>query len=157
MGVDSSLAADLSRLWRELGTILASRRLLASLSGEAAGRLTPTKLRGLQLLAEGGGRLRIGDLAARMAVDETTATRLADRLEAMGAATRERDAADRRATVVVLTPEGERLAAEAARRHRDFVGEVLATLDPDERAELVRLTEKATGALRARSEELAAK
>src|SRR4029077_5394521 len=87
MGVDSSLAADLSRSWRELGTILSRRRLRASLSGEAGGRLTPTKLRALELLAERGG-LRIGDLAAGMAVDETTATRLADRLEAMGAATR---------------------------------------------------------------------
>jgi DNA-binding MarR family transcriptional regulator len=157
MGVDASLAADLSRLWRELGTILASRRLLASLSREDAGRLTPTKLRGLQLLAESGGGLRIGDLAAGMAVDETTATRLADRLEAMGAATRERAADDRRATVVVLTPEGKRLAAEAAQRHQDFVRDVLAALDPDERTELVRLTEKAAAALRARSEELAAR
>src|SRR5215471_14260396 len=156
MGVDDSLAADLSRLWRELGTILASRRLLASLSGEGARRLTPTKLRALHLLAESGG-LRIGDLAAGMAVDETTATRLADRLEAMGAATRERHENDRRATVVALTPEGESLAAEAAQRHRDFVRDVLATLDPDERAELVRLTEKATAALRARSEELTAR
>jgi len=156
MGAADSLAADLSRCWRELGTILASRRLLASLSGEAAGRLTPTKLRGLQLLAERGG-LRIGELADRMAVDETTATRLVDRLEAMGAATRERAEEDRRATVVVLTAEGERLAAEAARRHQDFVRDVLATLDADERAELVRLTEKAAAALRARSEELAAR
>ena len=156
MGVDSALAADLSRYWRELGTVLASRRLLASLSGEATGRLTPTKLRALELLAERGG-LRISELAAGMAVAETTATRLADRLETMGAATRERAADDRRATVVVLTPEGERLAADAARRRQEFVRDVLATLDPDERAELVRLTAKATTALRARSEELAAK
>ena len=156
MDVDSSLAADLSRCWRELGTVLASRRLLASLSGENAGRLTPTKLRALELLAERGG-LRIGDLAAGMAVDETTATRLANRLEAMGAASREQAPDDRRATVVALTPDGERLAADAAERRREFVSEVLATLDPDERTELVRLTEKATVALRARSEELAAR
>jgi DNA-binding MarR family transcriptional regulator len=154
MGVDSSLAAELSRCWRELGTVLASRRLLASLSGGAAGSLTPTKLRALELLAE-RGPLRIGDLAAGMAVDETTATRLADRLEAMGAASRERAEDDRRATVVALTPDGQELAADAARRRQEFVRDVLATLDPDERAELVRLTEKATVALRARSEELA--
>ena len=83
-----------------------------------------------------------------MAVDETTTTRLADRLGAIGAATRERRGEDRRATTVVLTPVGERLAADAARRHREFVGEVLETLDPEERTELVRLTEKATEALR---------
>jgi len=156
MGVDASLAADLSRCWRELGTVLASRRLLASLSGEAAGRLTPTKLRALELLAE-SGPLRISDLAAGMAVDETTATRLADRLETMGAASRERADDDRRVTVVALTTEGQELAADAARRRREFVRDVLATLDPDERTELVRLTEKATAALRARSEELSAR
>jgi DNA-binding MarR family transcriptional regulator len=156
MSADESLAADLSRLWRELGTVLASRRLLASLSGEAARRLTPTKLRALELLAERGG-LRIGDLAACMAVDETTATRLADRLESMGAAARAPHAGDRRATIVELTPDGERLAGDAARRRREFVRDVLEALDPEEREELVRLTEKATAALRKRSEELAAR
>jgi len=153
---DAALAAELSRCWRELGTVLASRRLLASLGGETSGRLTPTKLRALELLAESGG-LRIGELAAGMAVDETTATRLADRLETMGAATREAHSSDRRSTVVVLTREGARLAADAAQRHRAFVAEVLQTLDPEERVELVRLTEKATASLRARSDELAAR
>ena len=71
--------------------------------------------------------------------------------------TRERADDDRRVTVVALTPDGQRLAADAARRRREFVRDVLATLDRDERAELVRLTEKATAALRARSEELAAR
>jgi DNA-binding MarR family transcriptional regulator len=136
--------------------VLASRRFLASLGGETSGRLTPTKLRALELLAESGG-LRIGDLAAAMAVDETTATRLADRLETMGAAARRAHSSDRRSTVVVLTRDGERLAADAAQRHRAFVAEVIQTLDPEERVELVRLTEKATASLRARSEELAAR
>ena len=90
-------------------------------------------------------------------VDETTATRLADRLEAMGVARRRRDAADRRATEVVLTPSGERLAAEMSKRRLEFFRDVLASLDPDERGELVRLTAKATAALRARSEELVAR
>lgn len=152
----TSLASELSRDWRELGGILSSRRLLASLSAGADARLTPTKLRALDALAEGGG-LRVSDLAARMSVDETTATRLADRLEAMGVARRSRDAADRRATEVVLTPSGERLAAEMSKRRLEFFRDVLASLDPDERGELVRLTAKATAALRARSEELVAR
>jgi len=150
----SALALELSRCWRELGGILASRRLLASLGGGSGLPLTPTKLRALDVLAESGG-MRIGDLAAGMAVDETTATRLADRLEAMGVAARERVPDDRRATLVVLTPEGERLVADVAARRREFFRDVLEALDPDERAELVRLTAKATEALRVRSEELA--
>lgn len=150
-----ALAFELSRDWRELGGILSSRRLLASLSAGADARLTPTKLRALDALADGG--LRVSDLASRMSVDETTATRLADRLEAMGVARRRRDPADRRATEVVLTRSGERLAAEMSKRRLEFFRDVLAALEPDEREELVRLTAKATAALRARTEELVAR
>jgi DNA-binding MarR family transcriptional regulator len=149
----SGPAEQLSRSWRELGGILASRRLWSSLG---ASRLTPTKLRAVDLLGESGG-LRIRELAAGMAIDETSATRLVDRLEAIGVAVRTAASEDRRATVVVLTAQGERVLAEMARRRRAFFRDVLAALDPDEREELVRLTAKATAALRARSEELAAR
>ena len=74
------LAAELSTCWRELGTILASRRLHASLHPELGSKLTPSKLRALALISESGG-LRIGELADRVGVDDTTATRMVDRLE----------------------------------------------------------------------------
>ena len=70
-----SLAAELSTYWLELGSILASRRLQASLHPELGSKLTPSKLRALDLLAEHGG-LRIGELADRVGVDDTTATRM---------------------------------------------------------------------------------
>jgi len=149
----TALAGELSRSWRELSSILAGRKLVASLGGATGSQLTPTKLRALDLLAESGG-LRVGDLAEGMAVDETSATRLVDRLEAMGVAKREPDRLDRRATEVVLTRAGERLIADVSHRREKFFRDVLAALDPDERDELVRLTAKATEALRARSEEL---
>ncbi|HZQ89491.1 MAG TPA: MarR family transcriptional regulator [Gaiellaceae bacterium] len=146
------LAAQLSRSWRELGSVLASRRLLASIGNPADARLTPTKLRALDLIAEHGG-VRIGDLAAGVFVDETTATRLVDRLEAMGVAVRVPVPGDRRGTEVVLTAEGERLAADMAERRQEFFREVLEALDPEERAELVRLSVKATASLRERAHE----
>jgi hypothetical protein len=43
------------------------------------------------------------------------------------------------------------------KRRAAFFRDVLAALDPDERGDLVRLTAKATAALRARSEELVAR
>jgi DNA-binding MarR family transcriptional regulator len=148
----AALASELSRSLRELGGLLASRRLLASIGHSSELRLTPTKLRALDLIAEKGG-LRIGDLAAGLYVDETTATRLVDRLENMGVAARARVAGDRRGTDVVLTRSGERLAAEVSDRRQKFFRDVLGALDPDERAELVRLIGKATEAMRAHSEE----
>jgi DNA-binding MarR family transcriptional regulator len=99
----------------------------------------------------------VGELAGRLAVDDTTATRLVDRLEQLGVAERRSEPADRRATAVGLTPAGEQLMAGVASQRQLFFREVLAALDPDERAELVRLTEKAANALQARSEELAAR
>src|SRR5580704_9195909 len=96
------LAVELSHDWRELGRTLTSRRLLASLHPGLPSKLTPTKLHALDVLAEHGA-LRIGELADRVGLDETTATRLVDRLEAAGIASRRSEQGDRRVTVVELT------------------------------------------------------
>jgi DNA-binding MarR family transcriptional regulator len=148
------LAAELSQCWHELGAVLRSRKLLASLHPGAAGQLTPSKLRALDLLAESGS-LRVGELADRVGVDDTTATRLVDRLEATGLATRRSEPGDRRATTVELTPAGAELVAGIAAQRQLFFCDILAGLEPDERAELVRLTAKAAVSLREQSEELA--
>jgi DNA-binding MarR family transcriptional regulator len=147
------LAAELSTCWRELGSILASRRLHASLHPELGTSLTPSKLRALELLAEHDG-LRVGELADRVGVDDTTATRLVDRLEQLGLAERHSEERDRRAILVGLTAEGRELVAGVSAQRQQFFADVLATLDADERVQLVRLTEKAALALRARSQEL---
>jgi DNA-binding MarR family transcriptional regulator len=148
------LAAELSTCWRELGTILASRRLHAYLHPELGTKLTPSKLRALELLAQHDG-LRVGELADRVGVDDTTATRLVDRLEELGLAERHSAEGDRRAILVGLTADGRELVAGVSAQRQQFFADVLATLDPDERVQLVRLTEKAALALRTRSEELA--
>ena len=147
------LADDLSRYWRELGRTLTSRRLVASLQPSAGAPLTPTKLHALDVVAEQGG-CRIGDLARRLGLDDTTATRLVDRLETAGLAARQSEEGDRRAIVVALTPAGEKLVRQTQARRRTFFRDVLGALEPDERNELVRLTAKAAEALRTRSEEL---
>ena len=149
------LAGDLSRSWHDLGRVLASRRLLASLH-PGAPTLTPTKLRALDVIGEGDG-VRVGELADRIGIDETTATRLVDRLETAGLAERRSAADDRRVTLVRLTHPGGVLVKDVARRRQRFFCDVLAALEPDERAELVRLTAKAAEVLRERSEELTAR
>jgi len=151
-----SLAVELSTCWRELGTTLASRRLHASLHPELGRQLTPSKLRALDLLAE-HGELRIGELADRLGVDDTTATRLVDRLERLGLAERGSVEGDRRATAVELSADGQELMAGVVAQRQQFFVDVLTALEPEERVQLVRLTEKAALALRARSEELVAR
>ena len=149
------LAGELSHSWHDLGRMLASRRLLASLH-PGAPTITPTKLRALDVIGEEGG-VRIGELADRIGIDETTATRLVDRLEAGGVAERRSAEGDRRAIMVDLTPAGVVLVKAVGRRRQRFLCEVLTALEPDERTELVRLTTKAAAALRDRSEELTAR
>jgi DNA-binding MarR family transcriptional regulator len=150
------LAAELSQCWRELGAILASRRLHASLHPELGMKLTPSKLRALDLLAAQGG-LRVGELADRVGVDDTTATRLVDKLEELGLAERRGAEGDRRAILVGLTPAGLRLVTGVAAQRQQFFADVLGALEPDERVQLLRLTEKAALALSARSRELVAR
>jgi DNA-binding MarR family transcriptional regulator len=147
------LAAELATCWRELGTILASRRLHASLHPELGAKLTPSKVRALALIGESGG-LRIGELADRVGVDDTTATRMVDRLEELGVAERRAAEGDRRATLVDLTDEGRALMRGVAEQRLLFFSDVLDALDPEEREQLVNLTAKAALALRARSEAL---
>ena len=118
--------------------------------------LTPTKLRALDVINEEGG-VRVGELADLIGIDETTATRLVDRLEAAGVAERQTAAGDRRVTVVGLTPDGVALVRKLAQRRQRFLCEVLTALEPEERTELVRLTAKAAASLRNRSEELTAR
>jgi DNA-binding MarR family transcriptional regulator len=146
-------ADELSRYWRELGRTLTSRRLVASLQPSSGVPLTPTKLHALDVLAEKGG-CRIGDLARRLGLDDTTATRLVDRLETAGLASRKSEEGDRRAIVVGLTSAGEKLVRQTHARRQRFFQDVLAALEPDEQDELVRLTAKAAAALQSRSEEL---
>jgi DNA-binding MarR family transcriptional regulator len=147
------LAAELATCWRELGTILASRRLHASLHPELGAKLTPSKVRALALIGESGG-LRIGELADRVGVDDTTATRMVDRLEELGVAERRGAEGDRRATLVGLTDEGRGLMRGVAEQRLLFYCDVLDALDPEEREQLVNLTAKAALVLRARSEAL---
>jgi DNA-binding MarR family transcriptional regulator len=147
------LAAELATCWRELGTILASRRLHASLHPELGAKLTPSKVRALALIGESGG-LRIGELADRVGVDDTTATRMVDRLEELGVAERRGAEGDRRATLVDLTDEGRGLMRGVAEQRLLFYCDVLDALDPEEREQLVNLTAKAALVLRARSEAL---
>ncbi len=66
------------------------------------------------------GELRVGDLAARLAISLPSASRLARRLERRGLIASARDESDRRAILLSLSPEGRRTRSRvmAARRSR---------------------------------------
>src|SRR5262245_6961812 len=97
-----------------------------------AGKMTPSNMRALDLLARQGG-LRVGELAAQVGIDDATATRLVDRLEGFGVVERQREPDDRRATTVVLTAAGEELVTAIAAERQLFFCDVLDALNQRER------------------------
>ncbi len=147
--LSEQLAAD----WEELARALLSRRLMSALTAEAGPKLSPPALHAMVVLSRSSRR--VGALAKTLGLDESTVTRLVDRLEANGLAERRQAEDDRRAVAVELTAAGEELVTRMHEQRRAFMAEVLKLLDADEREEFVRLTAKAADAVRAREQESA--
>ncbi|HEY1263819.1 MAG TPA: MarR family transcriptional regulator [Terriglobales bacterium] len=61
---------------------------------------------------------RISELAERLQVQHHSAVELVDRLEAAGYVRRQRDGADRRQVLVLLTPHGEQVLRRLSLHHR---------------------------------------
>ena len=75
----------------------------------------------LRLARAPGGGLRMTDLAERVMVPQSTLTRRVDRLVEQGLVERERPTADARAMLALLTRQGRRVLARAARTHLDGI------------------------------------
>ncbi|QKW21848.1 winged helix-turn-helix transcriptional regulator [Kitasatospora sp. NA04385] len=78
------------------------------------------------------------DLAPEIGLDRSGTTRRASRLEEAGLIRREPDPADRRAHLLVLTPQGEQAVAELRRRLTDRITEGLADWPPGEAEDFAR-------------------
>lgn len=89
----------------------------------------------LQEIADAPG-LRVGELAARMAIHQTTTSNLLDSLEKRGYVKKTRDEADQRVVKLLLTPGGGRLLRKAPSPARGLLPEALARVDPKKRAQL---------------------
>ncbi len=80
----------------------------------------------------------LGSLAAAEHVQPPSMTRIIDRLEAMGLATRTIDTNDRRVVRIGITPEGGRVLAEVRTTGDAFLAKRIARLNAEERALLAR-------------------
>ncbi len=118
--------------------------LLHALRRDAAERFgppaaTPGQQRLLRALQRAGGPRRLGELAQVLDVAPRSVTAKVDQAEAEGQVRRVPDPADRRATLVELTPAGRDALARVSAERSVGAAERLARLTPDERAELLRL------------------
>ena len=89
----------------------------------------------LQEISEAPG-LRVGELAARLAIHQTTTSNLLDALEKRGYLKKSRDEADQRVVNLLLTPSGSRILRKAPSPARGLLPEALARVDPKKRAQL---------------------
>ena len=87
----------------------------------------------LAILADGAGRT-VGALATATATRPSTLTSLLDRLTKRGYIMREQDPADRRSSLISLTPAGRSVAQHAAAEIADLDRQALATVTPAQRA-----------------------
>jgi DNA-binding MarR family transcriptional regulator len=111
--------------------------------------LHPTQLVALLLIAE-DQPIRIGAIASRVPCSQPTATTTVAALETAGLVHREQDTLDGRATVVVLTPQGDETVQAAGRHAAEDLSQLLGRLDDADRA----LVLKAGGVLRSLADDL---
>ncbi|MEV4554607.1 MarR family winged helix-turn-helix transcriptional regulator [Nonomuraea wenchangensis] len=117
--------------------------------------LSPSHARALRVLAADPGRpLRMVRLAEELRIVPRSLTPVVDALEEAGLVRRRTDPANRRSTLVELTPEG-RAADERARDARRRAGEELfAVLTPGQREQLGELLATVDAAAEARGRDL---
>jgi DNA-binding MarR family transcriptional regulator len=137
----TSTGTDLATRLR-LGITRTARRLRQ----EAGSDLSPTLSAALATIAR-HGPLTPSELADRERVQRPTATKLLARLEAPGLVVRTADPADRRSSLVAISPAGLALLAEIRTRKDAYLARRLRALSSEERATLRRATEILEGML----------
>jgi len=90
--------------------------------------VTGAQLWALQELKESAG-LRVGELANRMALHQSTTSNMVDRLETAGLLRKERTTVDQRVVRLYLTDEGQALLARAPSPARGVLPEALRLMD----------------------------
>jgi DNA-binding MarR family transcriptional regulator len=121
-------------------TVLAASRALVAVAARslaAAGdEVTLPQYRALVVLAACGPQ-GTAELAAALAVNPSTVTRMCDRLVRRGLVRRHRQAGDRRSVRIALTAAGRGLVAEVTQRRRAELARLLAALPPGQREPVI--------------------
>jgi DNA-binding MarR family transcriptional regulator len=105
--------------------------------GDHALRVSPTQLRVLTWLRS-HPHTNVNGLAESLGVGPSSASRLCDRLEALGLLRRVADPRDRREVQVQVTSEAEQLMTQISRNRQRALDAVLARMPEASRQELVR-------------------
>jgi DNA-binding MarR family transcriptional regulator len=116
---------------------IAVARTARRLRQESGTGLSPTLTAALATVGR-HGPLTPSELAARERVQRPTVTRILSTLDRLGLVTRAADPADRRSSLITVTPAGRELLAAARSRKDAFLSERLDALGAEDRATLER-------------------
>ncbi len=142
---DRAHARRVGRAWIELRRGASASALRAYLFGREK-PLEQGQMDALDLLNRRDHR-PMKELAARLRVDPSTATRSMQRLEADGLVERFPSPEDGRVVLVRVTDEGRRRHAEVAARRSTAMMRILSEFDRDERAQLADMLDRFVQAL----------
>ncbi len=112
---------------------------LALRSLSAAGTSITLPQYRMLLILDARGDQNVRDLAARLGVYRSTATRMCNRLVNAGLIDRTTDPSDRRAVVISLTEPGRGVVKAVTRARREKVARLLQSIPPPRRRQLVDL------------------
>jgi DNA-binding MarR family transcriptional regulator len=138
--VDREHARRIGRAWIEMRRGAGALALRAYLFGRQR-PLEQGQMDALDLLARRNDR-PMKELAARLRVDPSTATRAVQRLEADGLVERYPSPEDGRVVLVRITDEGARRHSEVAARRSTAMMHILSEFEPDDRARLADLLDR---------------
>ncbi|HEY4023370.1 MAG TPA: MarR family transcriptional regulator [Pseudonocardiaceae bacterium] len=118
-------------------------RLLRHRSGESLARwdIAPSHGRALGVLAR-HGPARLRELSEHLHIAARSATEVVDALQERGLVQRRPDPADRRATLVVLTPKGQQVSTAIQDSRAEDAQRLFGALSASDRAELARILAK---------------
>lgn len=123
-----------------VATVDASRALLGlavKSLGPALDRVTLPQFRALVVLTV-SGPIRVGDLAQRLGLHQSTLSRTMARLVAAGLVERVQDPHNRRQVIVDATQDGKRLVRTVTQRRQRDVKRILSRVPPDDRVTILR-------------------
>jgi DNA-binding MarR family transcriptional regulator len=127
-GVDADMAAQLALLQKFRIVIRAAQRHSQWVEKQCG--VSGAQLWVIQELSEHPG-LRVGELARRMAIHQTTVSNLLYGLEKRGLISKERDRSDQRVVKLVLSDSGKALLESAPKPARGLLPEAMRKLDPE--------------------------
>lgn len=135
------LIARVGLSWRELRRAATTTLMREHIFGTGDGALEPGQMDTLDLLVQQPS-WRMGDLAEKLRVDPSTATRAVQRLVNMGLAERLSGKEDGRVVQVAVTDDGRKRHTLVSARRMEMMKVIFENFTNDERTDLANLLEK---------------